>query len=146
MVAGTTLGMMIADVPAVLPGEVAANGIPLKLVNRLAAAAFVVLGLLVGARRPRVTSCADRSLKALRAGGAPDTRSRRVGSCRARKRMLASDVPDAGTHHRRTFGGVPCEVSLLAQRQPVVLAWPWWSGTWWAWSSCAFPDRLPVGL
>jgi len=53
VVFGTTLGMLAADVPAVLLGEAAARRIPLKLVNRLAAAAFAALGLLVlfGARR-----------------------------------------------------------------------------------------------
>jgi putative Ca2+/H+ antiporter (TMEM165/GDT1 family) len=47
VVAGTTLGMLIADVPAVFLGEAVANRIPLKLVNRAAAAAFVVLGVIV---------------------------------------------------------------------------------------------------
>ena len=52
VVFGTTLGMLIVDVPAVLLGEAAARRIPLKLVNRLAAAAFATLGVLVllGAR------------------------------------------------------------------------------------------------
>lgn len=45
--AGTTLGMMIANVPAVLFGDVLARKVPLKLVRSLAAAAFVVLGVLV---------------------------------------------------------------------------------------------------
>lgn len=47
VVAGTTLGMLLADVPAVLIGEAAARRIPVRLVNRLAAAAFVVLGIIV---------------------------------------------------------------------------------------------------
>ncbi|HEX3484337.1 MAG TPA: TMEM165/GDT1 family protein [Micropepsaceae bacterium] len=42
---GTTLGMMIADVPAVYAGNVLANKIPLKLVRLVAAAIFLVLGL-----------------------------------------------------------------------------------------------------
>ncbi|HLO77308.1 MAG TPA: TMEM165/GDT1 family protein, partial [Magnetospirillum sp.] len=45
--AGTTLGMMLANVPAVLLGEVAATKVPLKLVHGLAAALFAVMGLLV---------------------------------------------------------------------------------------------------
>lgn len=45
--AGTTLGMMIANVPAVLFGEVLARRVPLRLVRGLAAASFVVLGVLV---------------------------------------------------------------------------------------------------
>ncbi len=45
--AGTTLGMMIANVPAVLFGDVLARRVPLKLVRSVAAAAFVVLGILV---------------------------------------------------------------------------------------------------
>lgn len=44
---GTTLGMMIANVPAVLLGDVAAKAIPLNIVRPIAAAVFVVLGLLV---------------------------------------------------------------------------------------------------
>jgi len=47
VVAGTTLGMMIADVPLIFLGRAAAERLPLKLVNRIAAAAFVVLALLV---------------------------------------------------------------------------------------------------
>lgn len=47
VVAGTTLGMLIADVPAVFLGGAVASRIPLKLVNRVAAAAFVALGLIV---------------------------------------------------------------------------------------------------
>jgi len=43
---GTTLGMMLANVPAVLLGETAATRVPLKLVHGIAAAIFAVLGLL----------------------------------------------------------------------------------------------------
>jgi Ca2+/H+ antiporter, TMEM165/GDT1 family len=44
--AGTTLGMMLANVPAVLFGEAVARKVPLKLVRAVAAASFVVLGAL----------------------------------------------------------------------------------------------------
>lgn len=44
---GTTLGMMAANIPAVLLGEVAATKAPLKLVHGIAAAIFAVMGLLV---------------------------------------------------------------------------------------------------
>ena len=47
VVAGTTLGMMIADVPAVYLGQLAGNKLPMKLVQGVAAALFAVLGLLV---------------------------------------------------------------------------------------------------
>jgi Ca2+/H+ antiporter, TMEM165/GDT1 family len=47
VVAGTTLGMMIANVPAVWLGEVAATKLPLKLVRSVAAGIFLVLGLIV---------------------------------------------------------------------------------------------------
>ena len=47
VVAGTTLGMMIANVPAVLLGEVAARKLPMKLVHGIAAAIFLVLGVAV---------------------------------------------------------------------------------------------------
>ncbi|HYK79399.1 MAG TPA: TMEM165/GDT1 family protein [Micropepsaceae bacterium] len=42
---GTTLGMMIADVPAVYLGDIVAKKIPLKLVRILAAAIFLLLAL-----------------------------------------------------------------------------------------------------
>ena len=46
VVAGTTLGMMVADVPVVLLGEAAAKRLPLKWVHRVAAAVCVVLAAL----------------------------------------------------------------------------------------------------
>jgi putative Ca2+/H+ antiporter (TMEM165/GDT1 family) len=39
--------MMLANVPAVLLGEVASKKLPLKLVHGIAAALFAVLGILV---------------------------------------------------------------------------------------------------
>jgi putative Ca2+/H+ antiporter (TMEM165/GDT1 family) len=47
VVAGTTLGMLIADVPAVFLGKAAAERLPIKLMNRIAAVVFVALGVLV---------------------------------------------------------------------------------------------------
>ncbi len=51
VVAGTTLGMMIADVPAVFVGDKLAGKIPMKLVHSIAAGMFAVLGVatLLGA-------------------------------------------------------------------------------------------------
>jgi len=46
VVAGTTLGMMIADVPAVFIGDRLAKKIPMKLVHGIAAAIFALLGVL----------------------------------------------------------------------------------------------------
>jgi len=46
VVVGTTLGMMIADVPAVLIGDRVAHRINLKYVRWVAAAIFVALGIL----------------------------------------------------------------------------------------------------
>jgi len=46
VVAGTTLGMLIADVPAVLLGRAAAERIPIKLMHRVSAAVFLALALL----------------------------------------------------------------------------------------------------
>ena len=43
--AGTTLGMMIADVPAVYVGDILATKIPLKLMRSIAAAIFLLLAL-----------------------------------------------------------------------------------------------------
>lgn len=47
VIAGTTLGMMIANTPAVLLGEAAARHVPLKLVHGAAAAIFAVVGITV---------------------------------------------------------------------------------------------------
>jgi putative Ca2+/H+ antiporter (TMEM165/GDT1 family) len=47
VVIGTTLGMMLANVPAVLLGEVAARKLPMRLVHSVAAAIFLVIGILV---------------------------------------------------------------------------------------------------
>ncbi len=46
VVAGTTLGMMIANVPAVLLGDVVAKKVSMTLVHGIAALIFVVLGVL----------------------------------------------------------------------------------------------------
>ena len=45
VVVGTTLGMLIADVPAVFIGDRFAARIPMKLVHGIAAAMFAVMGL-----------------------------------------------------------------------------------------------------
>jgi putative Ca2+/H+ antiporter (TMEM165/GDT1 family) len=45
VVTGTTLGMLIADVPAVFVGDKLASKIPMKLVHLIAAAIFALLGL-----------------------------------------------------------------------------------------------------
>ncbi len=46
VIAGTTLGMLAADVPAVYVGNKFAAKIPMKLVHSIAAAIFAVMGLL----------------------------------------------------------------------------------------------------
>jgi putative Ca2+/H+ antiporter (TMEM165/GDT1 family) len=46
VVAGTTLGMLIADVPAVFVGNKFAAKIPMKLVHSIAAGIFALMGLL----------------------------------------------------------------------------------------------------
>jgi len=46
VVIGTTLGMLIADVPAVLVGNQFAAKIPLKIVHSIAAAIFAAMGVL----------------------------------------------------------------------------------------------------
>ena len=43
VIVGTTLGMLIANVPVVLAGNFAADKLPLTLIRRLASAAFFVL-------------------------------------------------------------------------------------------------------
>ena len=51
VVIGTTLGMLLTDVPAVFAGDKLANKIPMKLVHSIAAAVFALLGVatLLGA-------------------------------------------------------------------------------------------------
>ena len=44
VVAGTTLGMMIANVPAVIIGERLADRLPVKAVHTIAAIIFALLG------------------------------------------------------------------------------------------------------
>jgi Ca2+/H+ antiporter, TMEM165/GDT1 family len=46
VVAGTTLGMLIADVPAVLLGRAVAERIPVQLLHRVGAVVFLVLAVL----------------------------------------------------------------------------------------------------
>lgn len=47
VVVGTTLGMMIANVPAVLLGDVAAKKLPMRLVHAIAALIFLGIGISV---------------------------------------------------------------------------------------------------
>ena len=51
VVIGTTLGMLLADVPAVLVGDKLASKLPMRLVHTIAAAIFLALGVatLLGA-------------------------------------------------------------------------------------------------
>jgi Ca2+/H+ antiporter, TMEM165/GDT1 family len=46
VVCGTTLGMMLANVPAVLLGNRIAERMPTKIVHRIAAAIFLLMGIL----------------------------------------------------------------------------------------------------
>jgi putative Ca2+/H+ antiporter (TMEM165/GDT1 family) len=45
VVAGTTLGMLLANIPAVLLGDRIADRMPTRLVHAIAALVFVLLGL-----------------------------------------------------------------------------------------------------
>jgi putative Ca2+/H+ antiporter (TMEM165/GDT1 family) len=47
VVAGTTLGMMIANVPVILLGHGMAKRLPLRVVHGIAAAIFLIMGLAV---------------------------------------------------------------------------------------------------
>jgi len=47
VVAGTTLGMMIANVPAVMLGDRIAQRMPVRLVHAIAAAGFAMLGIAI---------------------------------------------------------------------------------------------------
>jgi putative Ca2+/H+ antiporter (TMEM165/GDT1 family) len=48
VILGTTLGMLLANVPVVLAGNFAAERLPLTLIRRLAAAAFGLMALYAG--------------------------------------------------------------------------------------------------
>jgi len=56
VVAGTTFGMMIANVPAVILGKKIAQKMPVKLVHSIAAGIFAVLGVitLLGTLNPEL--------------------------------------------------------------------------------------------
>lgn len=54
VVAGTTVGMLLANVPVVYLGEKAAKAIPLRLVHGLAALLFALLGLMILCRVDRL--------------------------------------------------------------------------------------------
>lgn len=47
VVAGTTFGMMLANIPVVLVGEAASRKLPMRLVHAIAAAIFLTLGIVV---------------------------------------------------------------------------------------------------
>jgi putative Ca2+/H+ antiporter (TMEM165/GDT1 family) len=47
VVAGTTLGMMIANVPAVLLGDRLAHRMPVRMVHAVAAVIFLVMGIAI---------------------------------------------------------------------------------------------------
>jgi putative Ca2+/H+ antiporter (TMEM165/GDT1 family) len=47
VIAGTTMGMLIADVPAVFAGDKLSKKIPMKLVHRIAAALFALMGITI---------------------------------------------------------------------------------------------------
>jgi putative Ca2+/H+ antiporter (TMEM165/GDT1 family) len=46
VVAGTTLGMMLANVPVVYFGEAIAKRMPVAIVRKVTAAAFAILGVV----------------------------------------------------------------------------------------------------
>lgn len=48
VVLGTTLGMMLANVPVVFMGNAAAEKLPLDLIRRVASGAFLLMGLYAG--------------------------------------------------------------------------------------------------
>ncbi|WPP00692.1 TMEM165/GDT1 family protein [Pseudomonas sp. HR96] len=56
VIIGTTLGMLIANVPVVLAGNFAADRLPLTLIRRVAAAAFFVLAIIAVYQAIKVSS------------------------------------------------------------------------------------------
>jgi len=47
VVAGTTIGMLAANVPVVLLGHFSADRLPMRLINAIAAAVFIAIGVVV---------------------------------------------------------------------------------------------------
>lgn len=78
VVAGTTLGMMLANAPVVWLGERITRLVPLTWVHRISAAVFVVLGLLVlfGGEVPEAASMPAASMT----DAAPPTESASAAS------------------------------------------------------------------
>jgi putative Ca2+/H+ antiporter (TMEM165/GDT1 family) len=56
VIAGTTLGMLIADVPAVFLGNKFAEKIPMKLVHGVAALIFAIMGVLTLVKADKIFS------------------------------------------------------------------------------------------
>jgi putative Ca2+/H+ antiporter (TMEM165/GDT1 family) len=54
VVLGTTLGMMLANVPAVIIGEKLAKRLPLKLIRWIAAGVFIATGVVTMLGAPAV--------------------------------------------------------------------------------------------
>lgn len=48
VILGSTLGLLLANVPVVLAGKFAADKLPLDLIRRIAAVIFLILGLIAG--------------------------------------------------------------------------------------------------
>jgi putative Ca2+/H+ antiporter (TMEM165/GDT1 family) len=55
VILGTTLGMLLANVPVVLAGNFAAERLPLALIRRVAATAFAVLALIAAYQALRLS-------------------------------------------------------------------------------------------
>jgi len=77
VVGGTTLGMMLANIPAVMIGDRLAGKLPVKAIRIIAAIVFAGLGLLtvlgIG-RQHRISAYASKSTPQSPAGGAPADR------------------------------------------------------------------------
>ena len=65
---GTTLGMMLTNVPAVLFGDRVVKWVPLAWAHRVAAIVFVVLGVLILLARASPVSAALRATEWLHDG------------------------------------------------------------------------------
>jgi putative Ca2+/H+ antiporter (TMEM165/GDT1 family) len=55
VILGTTLGMLLANVPVVLAGNFAAERLPMTLIRRVAASAFAVLAIIAGYQALRLS-------------------------------------------------------------------------------------------
>ena len=103
VVAGTTLGMMIANVPAVWMGEALAHRVNMKWMRWVAAALFIVLGALTLLAGDDAVRLPPSSASRRRRGGLKRDRhaSRQRSSLKRKPRAGSGTMPPRSHSHRK---------------------------------------------